>query len=138
VRDEDLKVGRKLVPCHTVEGELSAFPLLQQGGEDAPVRLKVFVDRANGQLRAIEAMPLRDGEPDPSRLEQVQLLDLHERDGLLVPRRIVHLFQKTDGQLHLQTDAVLTSLSLRPELDVADFDRAAVLRRVADQQRRRK
>ncbi len=124
VRAGDFAVERsKRVPCYTVAGELAAFPLLQQGGEDAPVQLEVFVDQATGRLLAIEAIPRRDGVPDPARLEQVMLLDLEERDGLLVPRRIVHRFRKADGKLHPQTRATLTSLELRPELAVEDFDR---------------
>ncbi|MBL8729107.1 MAG: hypothetical protein JNM25_11790 [Planctomycetes bacterium] len=124
VRAENLAVERsKLVPCLTVEGDLPAFPLLQQGGDDAPVRLKVFVEQATGRLLAIEASPLRDGVPDPARLEQVLLLDLDQRDGLLVPRKIVHRFRRADGQLHAQTRATLTSLELRPPLSVEDFDR---------------
>lgn len=124
VRDENLRLQRQPVPCQTIEGDLDAFPLLQQAGEDAPVRLKVFVDQATGRLLAIEAMPLQDGKPDPARLEQVQLHGLYEQDDLLVPRSIVHLFRKPNGQLHAETRATLTTLSLRPELGVDDFQRS--------------
>ncbi|MBX3461775.1 MAG: hypothetical protein KF830_01275 [Planctomycetes bacterium] len=124
VHEEVLALDRNArIDCQTVAGDLPAFPLLQQGGEDAPVRLKVFVRKDDGRLLAIEAVPLVDGAPDAARLERVHLLELHEQDDLLVPRRIVHLFRKADGRLHPQSRAVLTSLSLRPELGAADFDR---------------
>lgn len=123
VRAATWQRGRAKIPCHAVAGELSAFPLLQQGGEDRPVRLEVFVDAADGRLLGVEAMPLQDGVPMAERLEQVRLLDLEARDGLLVPRGIVHLFRKADGELHPYSRAVLTSLSLRPELRAEDFDR---------------
>jgi hypothetical protein len=51
------------------------------------------------------------------------LLDLHERDGVLVPRELKHLFRNETGKLRLKTRAVLNNLSLRPKLDVDDFDR---------------
>lgn len=123
VRETTLRVNRRPLPCHAVAGELAAFPLLRQGGEDAPVRLEIFVARDDGRLVAVEACPLVDGEPDRQRLERVDLVDLHERDGLLVPRSIVHLFQKPNGELDAYSRAVLTSLSLRPELTADDFDR---------------
>jgi hypothetical protein len=111
------------ITCQVVEGDLPAFPLLQQGGDDAPVRLKIYVDRSNGQLAAIEACPLVDGAPATERMERVVLRDLHEQDDLLVPRSISHLFRIPDGRFKLQTTTVLTALSLRPELRAEDFDR---------------
>jgi len=124
VTETELGIGRSpRVACLTVEGDLPAFPLLQQGGEDAPVRLRVFVGKADGRLVAIEASPLVDGEPAADRLELVRLNDLRERDDLLVPSSIEHLFRRADGRLYPQTRAVLTSLSLRPELRAEDFDR---------------
>lgn len=124
VREEELRLQRRPVRCLTIEGDLAAFPLLQQAGEDAPVRLKVFVDKGTNRVLAIEASPLTDGVPVAAQLEQVQLHDLHEQDGLLVPRSLVHLFQKPNGQLAPQTRATLTALSLRPELAAPDFDRS--------------
>lgn len=124
VREQELRLQRRAVPCLSVAGDLAAFPLLQQAGEDAPVRLEVFVDKATGRVVAIEASPLRDGQPDAARREQVQLHDLREQDGCLVPRSLVHLFYQPNGQLAPQTRATLTSLSLRPDLGVDDFDRA--------------
>jgi hypothetical protein len=124
VREEELRIDRGTkVVCETVEGRLPAFPLLQQGGEDAAVQLKIFVTKENGRLLAVEASPLADGKPDPAKLERVNLLDLHESSGLLVPRKIEHLFRGADGRLRPQSRAVLTTLALRPEFDVGDFDR---------------
>lgn len=121
---EPLQLDRATkVAATTVEGLLPAFPLLRQGGEDAPARLRVWVDSANGRLLAVEATPVVDGKPAEEKAERVHLLDLRERDDLLVPHKLEHLFRGEDGRLHLQSRAVLTSLSLRPELRVEDFDR---------------
>lgn len=123
VRDEDLRLDRNtVVPCLVVDGRLPAFPLLQAAGDEVPVQLKLFVDKAKGHLLAVEATPLLDGKPDPSRLERVHLLDLVEQDDLLVPRKIEHLFRKEDGRVRLQSRIVLR-MSLRPELRAEDFDR---------------
>lgn len=124
VTERELAIARNTrVACQVVAGDLAAFPLLRQGGDDAPVRLEVYVDRADGKLVAIDACPLVDGAPATERMERVLLQDLHEQDDLLVPGSIVHLFRKPDGRFQLQTVAVLTSLSLRPALGAEDFDR---------------
>lgn len=124
VRTEPLNVERSLrVECETVEGDLPAFPLLQQGGDDAPTHLKVYVTKAEGRLIAIDAWPTKDDKIDPARGERMLLLDLHERDGVLVPRELKHLFRDEAGKLRLKTRAIVTKLSLRPELGVDDFDR---------------
>lgn len=124
VREQVLKVDRNTrTACDTIEGDLPAFPLLQQGGDDAPAHLEVYVDRSDGRLVAIDAWPLEGGKKVEARGERIQLLDLHVRDDLLVPRQIVHLFWHPDGSLEAQTRAVLTTLSLRPKLSAEDFDR---------------
>ena len=124
VRTEELRINRNTsVECETVEGRLAAFPLLQQGGEDAAVSLKVFVKKADARLLTVEATPLVDGKPDTARLERVNLLDLHEVSGLLVPRCIEHLFGGDDGHLRPQSRCVLKTLTLRPEFTAEDFDR---------------
>ncbi len=124
IRDEPLQVGRlPAVPCQTVTGDLPAFPLLQRGGEDAPVRLKVYVGKADGRLVAADACPLADGKPDEARSERIVLGDLRERGGLLVPHQLEHFFRQDDGQLRLKSRAVIVELSLRPELRAEDFDR---------------
>lgn len=125
VQDEPLQLGRSAaVACQSVAGELPAFPLLQRGGEDAPVRLKVYVTKAEGRLLAADACPLVNGKPDEAHSERIVLGDLRERGGLLVPHRLEHLFRQADGQLRLQSRAVMVELSLRPELRAEDFDRA--------------
>lgn len=124
VNIEPLNLSRdERVECETIEGDLPAFPLLQQGGEDAPTHLKAYVSKAEGRLLAVDAWPTKDDKIDPTRGERMLLLDLHERDGLLVPRELKHLFRDEAGKLRLKTRAVLTKLSLRPKLDVDDFDR---------------
>jgi hypothetical protein len=124
VREVTLTIDRVTkVPCWVVEGDLAAFPLLQQAGADAPVRIEVFVRKDKQTLVAVEACPLVDGKKDPTRGERVHLLDLRERDDLIVPHELVHLFRTPDGQLELKTRVTLMDLSLRPQLGVADFDR---------------
>jgi len=124
VRDEPLLVERGVrVECTTIEGDLAAFPLLRQADDGTAVHVKVFATKAEGRLLAIDAWPQRDGVVEPTRGERVLLLDLHERDGVLVPREVKHLFRDEAGKLRLQTRAVLTKLSLRPTLGVDDFDR---------------
>jgi hypothetical protein len=120
----DLAVQRgTTVPCHVVTGNLADFPLLRRGGDDAPVQLKVWVERANHRLLAVDATPVVDGKPDERGGERVLLRDLRERDGLLVPHEIVHLFAEPTGAFALQSRAVVAALQLRPELQVEDFDR---------------
>lgn len=124
VASEPLNVERGVrIECETVEGDLPAFPLLQQGGEDAPTHLKVYVAKETGRLIAVDAWPTKDGKIDPTQGERMLLLDLHERDGVLVPRELKHLFRNETGKLRLKTRAVLNNLSLRPKLGVDDFDR---------------
>ncbi|HZN38487.1 MAG TPA: hypothetical protein VFD82_06765 [Planctomycetota bacterium] len=124
VRDEILTLDRiTKVPCWVVEGDLPAFPLLQQAGADAPVRLEIFVRKDKETLVAVEACPLVDGKKDPTRGERVHLLDFRERNDLLVPHELVHLFRTADGQLELKTKVTLIDLNLRPPLSVGDFDR---------------
>jgi hypothetical protein len=109
-------------PCLVVEGRLPSFPLLQHGGDDAPVQLKVFVSKGTSHLLAVEATPLVNGKPDAASMERVNLLDLKPDAGLLVPRTLEHFFTADNGSLHLQSRVVL-SPTLRPELRVEDFDR---------------
>jgi hypothetical protein len=111
------------VACWTVAGTLDSFPLLQHAGEDSPVHLRVYVDRATARLVAADACPLIGGEPDESRSERILLGDQHERDGVLVPRRLTHLFRDAEGNLRPHSTAALTTLILRPSLTVVDFKR---------------
>ena len=125
VREEDFKLGREAqaVKCLSVEGGLAAFPLLQRGGEDAPVLVKIYVNKADDRLFAVKAWPLVDGVRAEAGLEVVRLLELHERDGVLVPRRLEHLFTNAEGKLQLQSRATITKLSLRPDLKPEALDR---------------
>ncbi len=124
VEEKPLQLGREpAVACLRVEGDLPAFPLLQQAGADAPVRVAAYVTKDKGELLALEIWPLVDGVPERTRGELVRLLALQERDGLLVPRHIEHFFRDDKGLLSLQSRAVVIRLSLRPALSADDFDR---------------
>jgi hypothetical protein len=124
VRDEPFQMSRETpVACETVEGGLPAFPLLQQGGDDAPVHAKVLVEKATGRLLAIEVSPLVQGKPDVARTEVVRLNDLRPQDGFLVPRQLLHWQRGDDGRLRLASRAVLPRLTLRPNLSEEDFRR---------------
>ena len=137
VRETTLQLGREpAVACHSVVGNLPSFPLLQQGGDGAPVQVEVFVTRQEHQLLALSLWPLVEGNPERSRGELVRLRDLHLRDGLLVPRRIEHFFRNEQGNLKLQSRTAVVDLQLRPKLDAKMFDRETLVK--AAQQRRRK
>jgi hypothetical protein len=124
VIEDDLPVERGLVvPCATVTGTLPSFPLLQHGGDDAPARVTLWIDKASGRLLAVDAAPLRDGEADLARGERILLLELQCRDGLLVPTHLKHLFRREDRKLAPWSEVQLTKLSLRPPLGRDDFDR---------------
>ena len=125
VKDDKLAIERNKPPveCSTVSGTLPSFPLLQKGGDDAPVQLQIYVAKDKGTLLAVDATPIVDGKPDPKKMERTLLGNLHECDGLLVPHELRHLFRDANGQLRLQSTAVLVTVSLRPELRVEDFDR---------------
>ena len=124
LRDEALTIERGLaIECVVAEGDLASFPLLQQAGDDVPVRARVYVTKDRHRLLAVDVWPILAGVPDPARTERILLLDLHERDGLLVPRELKHLFREASGQLRLKSRALLRQLELRPELRAEDFDR---------------
>jgi len=109
-------------PCLVVEGSLPSFPQLQQGGDDAPARLRVFVSKATNRLLAVEAMPIVNGAPDPTNMERINLLDPKADGGLLVPGMLEHFFTAPDGKLHIKS-RVHFALQLGAELRVEDFDR---------------
>lgn len=119
----ELVRGAKIA-CVTVTGTLPAFPLMRQGGDDAPAQLKVWIDEATNRLVAVDAAPTKDGKPDVGNGERVALTDLRPRDGLLVPSAVLHLFTNADGKHALQTRAVITTLQLRADLKAEDFDRS--------------
>jgi hypothetical protein len=129
VRPATLTVRRgKDLQCLAVAGELPAFPLLQQGGADRPVRIEVFVEAATGRVAGLDAFPRQGDSVDEQRGERILLADLRARDGILVPHEIRHLFREA-GQLVLKSSVQVLQLSLRPELRPEDFDRLAVARR---------
>lgn len=121
---EDLPIARgEKVPCYSVTGDLAAFPLLMQGGEDVPVRARIWADKGNHRLLGVDVWPMRAGKPDETRGERILLLELHERDGLLLPRRLEHSFRDDKGQLRPQLRTIVIDANLRPQLRAADFDR---------------
>ena len=125
MREEQLTLRRGLtVPCVAVTGDLDRYPLLQQAGEDAPVRLTIYVDRASHRLVAADARPRAGADVDDRRAERVVLWDLDERNGLLVPRRLDYLFRDESGEFGLHSRAMLTKVDLSPGLTVDDFDRS--------------
>jgi hypothetical protein len=124
IGNEDLTVERgTVVACRVVEGVLPSFPLVHQGQDDVPVHTKFFVDRASGQLLALDVWPLQDGKRDDGKGERILLLHARERDGLLVPGELRHLFRDQAGRLRPNSKAVMVRLELRPALAPEDFDR---------------
>ncbi|MCB9879682.1 MAG: hypothetical protein H6835_18975 [Planctomycetes bacterium] len=111
------------VPCWTIRGLSTRFPLLRSAGEDATVQLEVHVDAASHRLIGVDAAPIVDGKPVAAQGERILLEELRARDGVLVPHRLVHLFVDERGVPRPQTVASFTKLELRPELGPADFDR---------------
>lgn len=111
------------VPCWTITGRSSSFPLLQNAGENAAVQLEVHVDAASHRLVAVDAWPLVDDKPVTTRGERILLEELRARDGVLVPHRLVHLFTDEQGVPRPQTIASFTRLELRPKLEPDNFDR---------------
>lgn len=123
VQQEELPIKRVPTACYTIEGRLDSFPLMQQGGEDASVQLKIWVRADDGHLACVEATPLVDGAPATTRGERIVLADLRERDGRLVPCEITHLFRDRKGALRPVTRVKLTTVELAPGLQAADFAR---------------
>ena len=125
VRVEKLAIehGKPPIECFTVVGTLPSFPLLQMGGDDAPVQLQFYVTKDKSTLLALDATPIIEGKPDTLKTERTLLGDLRERDGLLVPHELRHLFRDSSGALRPHSRTVLVRVSLRPELRVEDFDR---------------
>lgn len=139
VRDGDLQLGREpKIACKIAAGNLPSFPLLQQAGDDAAVRIEVYVTAAEGRLLALSIWPLVDGRPEPTRGELVRLRDLHERDGVLVPRRVEHYFRNEQGKPTLQSRATVMDLQLRPKLAAEDFDRKTAIEKAKREAQQRR
>jgi hypothetical protein len=124
VTETDLRLARdRVVRCVTVTGRLASFPLLRQGGEDAPVELQAFVGKADGRLVAVDATPLPGGKPDPAGGERVLLENGKPVAGLLVPHQLTHLFRGADGNLSLWSRVTVVDLDLRPQPRPERFNR---------------
>lgn len=125
VTAESLAIGRETpLPCWTVSGELDAFPLLGQAGEDAPVRLRAFVAQNEHTLTAVEVTPLDgDHKPIPGRTELLRFHDHEPRDGRLLPLAQKYYFVDAAGKRHLQMTVRIVALKLDPPFGPVDFDR---------------
>jgi hypothetical protein len=118
VRDEDLRLDRNTpaVPCLVVDGRLPAFPLLQAGGDEVPVQLKLFVDKAKGhgcspskRRRCSTASPIR---PVSSAC---CCSTCTNSDDLLVPRKIEALVPRRRRPRAPAVARRAAELSLRPD-----------------------
>jgi hypothetical protein len=126
IADEPLKIGRtEPVPCTVVEGRLDAFPLLQKQGDDAPVRLKVFVHRENHRVVALQAWPLDKAGNKEATGEFMLFADHRVEGGVLLPMRLAHSLVQPDGIRRKQMDVTITSIALAPDLHAEDFVRPA-------------
>lgn len=125
VRDEELKLGRtEPIACRVATGTLASFPRLYETGDDTPVRLSAYVDRATSQLIAVELWPLDEaGKADRARGELLKLDDFRLQDGVELPTHMVLYRAKADGQRKKQMQVDVVSIELDPELTPLDFDR---------------
>lgn len=124
VADEGFKIGRlPAIECRTVEGSLAEFPLLRLAGSDHPVRIKLYVRKADGRLLAVLARPERNGVANEAEAELIRLSDYEPSSGMLIPKKIEHLFRNAEGALRTQSRVFVTRLDLRPNLSVDDLDR---------------
>lgn len=124
VVEEQLRLGREAgVDCETVEGTLKSFPLLQLGGDDAAARVKIYVTKDGGRLLALLVRPIIDGAVDEAGAELIRLSDMFREGGMLVPKRIEHLFKDAEGRLRKQSKVLITTLDLRPEFAKQDLAR---------------
>ncbi|MFK7743264.1 MAG: hypothetical protein AB8H80_23310 [Planctomycetota bacterium] len=113
----------KSVATLTVTGTLKRFPMMQNAGEEGPALLQIYVDESNDRLRAVDVWPLVEGKPDLRRCERIVMNDQRMRDGILVAHELTHKWRDPNGRLRPHSRVKMTTLDLRPELTVSDFDR---------------
>lgn len=125
VVDAMLQLGHtEGVPCRVITGTLPSFPRLYETGDDTPVRLQAFVEKATNQLVAVELWPLdADGKPDLAHGELLKLDDLRLQDHVKLPMRMVLYQSGADGLRNKQMEVDVVSIELDPELTPGDFDR---------------
>lgn len=124
VADEALRIGRtESMPCTVVEGRLDAFPLLQKQGDDAPVRLKVFIHQQSHRVVALEAWPLDKTGKKEANGEFMLFADHRVEGGVLLPMRLAHSLVLPDGSRRKQLDVTITSIALAPDLKAEEFAR---------------
>jgi len=109
-------------PRWIVEGELADFPFYY-GGEIAPARLRITVDRETGALAKVVATPILDGKPAPRLAEAVIVKELAEEEGLHVPRKMVLQRAQEDGTLKTTLSVECSSLKIDPPLTPKDLRR---------------
>lgn len=122
---ERLQVGTRPYQCLTISGDIDSFPRMREAGDDGPARLKLYIEQRTSRLLAVDAAPLVDDKPDTQRGERILLRRLHERDGVLVPLELVHLWNDEQGVPRPRWRIALPSIELKPDppLTVDDFDR---------------
>lgn len=124
VADEPLQLGLgEPIACRTVSGTLPRFPRLTGGGDDGAVLLKAYVAADTSELKAVELFPIVDGKPDREHGELLLLQNLELRDGVKLPRKLLHYTSKGPGKREKQMQIVVDRIELDPELSAGDFDR---------------
>lgn len=123
VEERELQLGRsKAIATKTVAGVLPAFPLRLAGGENVPVKARIWVGKDDGRLLALQAEPI---EPPPAGApsgEFVAFDDHRVVAGRLVPWRTTHFDLDAKGR-HAQIQVVITTLELAAERKPEDLDR---------------
>ncbi len=125
VADETLQQGRVIkISCRVAAGRLAAFPLRQQGGDDAAVAARIFVAADDHRLVALEVRPLdADGKPRRDAGEFLLFAEHRLLAGRLVPMRITHFAIDEQGVRQEQMHVDIVRLDLGADLTAASFDR---------------
>jgi hypothetical protein len=123
IREQLQLTRRKTIEVLSIEGDIEKFPMMQAAGDEAPARLKIYVDPKTNHLIAVDAWPLEKGKADPNKGERIKLGNLQNRSGLLVPHRLNYLWRDQRGQLRSHSQVNMIKLDLQPELTQQYFDR---------------
>lgn len=123
----ELKLGRSPSPfaCWIVSGELAAFPLRSQPGENVAVMLKAYVDKTSGLLMGLLVQPTAGEDQSVKAGEFLYFSEHAPEAGRIVPRTITHFDVTKDQQKLVQLKMTITTLLLDGKLNVNDFDRPA-------------
>ena len=124
VSNERLQLTRrKFLDVVAIEGNLEKFPMMQSAGEEAPARLKIYVDPKSNHLVAVDVWPLDEGKPNLMRGERIKLGNLQKRAGLLVPHQLNYLWRDKLGKLRSHSQVNMIKLDLQPDLSKEHFNR---------------